>query len=132
MQVFLRILKELGIAIIFILLIVAILAFAFRDKVPFGTEVPEAVSYTAINQKDYVVADSAVEEAKSPDQIYKTSVKQLEEYITEKIVSPGRIAPFGSIDGAKDVPSEKVSDKSAIQNSSSGNSQIFTNESTLE
>lgn len=132
MQVFLRILKELGIAIIFILLIVAILAFAFRDKVPFGTEVPEAVSYSAISKKDFIVADSAVENAKSPDQIYKASVKQLEEYITEKIVSPGRIAPFGSTSGEADLPSEKVADKSAIQDSTTLNSQIFTNESTLE
>lgn len=135
MQIFLRILKELGIAIIFILLIVAILAFAFKDKVPFGTEVPEAVKYTVVDRDDFKVGDAGVEDKKNPDQVYQTSAKQLEEYITEKIVSPGRIAPFDSIESVPDVPSEIVSSKTNVpEESLSGteSGQDSTRELTLE
>lgn len=135
MQIFLRILKELGIALIFILLIVAILAFAFRDKVPFGTDVPEAVNYTVVNREDFKVGDTGVEDKKNPDQVYQTSAKQLEEYITEKIVSPGRIAPFDSIESVPDVPSETVSTKTNVSDetlSNTADGQASTEESTLE
>lgn len=133
MQIFLRILKELGIAIIFILLIVAILAFAFRDKVPFGTEVPEAVKYTAIDREAYTAVSTGIEEQKNPDQIYQTSAKQLEQYLTEKIVSPGRIEPFDTIESVSDIPEELVKNRFNIDGGfTDDDGQVSINESTLE
>lgn len=137
MQIFLRILKELGIAIIFILLILAILAFAFRDKVPYGTEVPKSVEYVNIDKKDYDVRGD-VENKENPTQTYQTSIEQLEEYLTEKIVSPGRFAPFDPIASVPDVPSEIVLNMSNLL-VTEGSGTVSTNvdfslteESTLE
>lgn len=136
MQIFTRILKELGIAILFMLLILAILAFAFRDKVPYGTKVPDSIDYANIDKKDYDVRGD-VEDKTNPTQTYQTSTAQLEAYLTEKIVSPGRFAPFDPIDSVPDVPSETILNMSdMLTTDENGNVltgvQNSTTESTLE
>lgn len=107
MQVFKRILKELGIAILFLLLILGVLAFAFYDKVPFSREVPDSIDYTNIEKSKYDVRGD-VEEQKNATQTYQTSVGQLESYLTEKIVSPGRFEPFAPVNSVSDIPNERV------------------------
>ncbi|MBO5179646.1 MAG: hypothetical protein J6B87_04805 [Clostridia bacterium] len=108
MQIFMRILKELGIALLFLLLILGILAFAFYDKVPYGTKVPDPIDYASINKDEYNIRGDLEDQANAT-QTYETSTSQLEEYLTEKIVSPGRFDPFNPINSVSDVPSEKVS-----------------------
>ncbi|MBR4111259.1 MAG: hypothetical protein IKK43_06220 [Clostridia bacterium] len=107
MQIFMRILKELGIALLFLLLILGALAFAFYDKVPFGKKVPDSVKYTRINKDDYNVRGN-VEDQASATQTFETSSSQLESYLTEKIVSPGRFDPFNPIESVSDIPTETV------------------------
>lgn len=107
MQIFMRILKELGIALLFLLLILGVLAFAFYDKVPFGTKVPEPIDYANINKEDYSVRGNLEDQANAT-QTYETSSSQLESYLTEKIVSPGRFDPFNQIQSVSDIPSETV------------------------
>lgn len=123
MQIFKRILKELLIALLFLLLILGILAIAFYDKVPFGTKVPGPIEYANINKNDYNVRGN-VEEQANATQTYETSSTQLESYLTEKIVSPGRFDPFNQIDSVSDVPTETIT--SGVQNAATP-----LNESTL-
>ena len=113
MQIFMRILKELGIALLFLLLILGVLAFAFYDKVPFGTKVPEPIDYANINRDDYNVRGN-VENQANATQTYETSTSQLEEYLTEKIVSPGRFDPFNPIESVSDVPTEIVNGNAGV------------------
>ena len=113
MQIFMRILKELGIALLFLLLILGVLAFAFYDKVPFGTKVPEPIDYANINRDDYNVRGN-VEDQANATQTYETSTSQLEEYLTEKIVSPGRFDPFNPIESVSDVPTEIVNGNAGV------------------
>lgn len=129
MQVFKRILKELGIAILFLLLILGVLAFAFYDKVPFGREVPDSIDYTNIDKSKYDVRGD-VEDRASATQTYQTSVGQLESYLTEKIVSPGRFEPFAPVDSVSDVPNERVGateDENNAQTKKSAQSESTAN-----
>ena len=126
MQIFLRILKELGIAIVFVLIILAVLAVAFYDKVPYGTEVPESIKYTNIERDEYNVRGD-VEDKFNPTLTYQTSNKQLEEYLTEKMVSPGRFAPFDPVTSVPDVPTDRVQSMSNMLMGEG--TTIITNES---
>ena len=108
MPIFLRILKELGIAMLFLLLILGVIAFVFYDKVPLGKVIPESVKYTKIDQAQYSVNGEGVEDKAAATQTYETSPSQLEEYLTEKIVNPGRFEPFSPVTSEPDIPSERV------------------------
>lgn len=123
MQIFMRILKELGIALLFLLLILAVLAFAFYDKVPFGKQIPESIKYTNINKDDYKPKGD-VEDKANATQTYETSTSQLESYLTEKIVSPGRFDPFNPINSVSDVPTEKIN--GSVNNNVSSQTPVQT------
>lgn len=131
MQVFMKIMKELGIAVLFLLLILCVLAFTFYDKVPFGKEIPEAVKYTKIEKSSYDVRGD-LEDRAGDTQTFQTSASQLEQYLTDKYVSPGRFEPFNTITSVSDIPNETVSISTAApvqkaQDNTSANTESGTN-----
>lgn len=129
MQIFKRILKELGIALLFLLLILAVLAFVFYDKVPFAKQVPEPVDYANINRDDYK-ARGDLEEQANATQVFETSSSQLEEYLTEKIVSPGRFDPFNPINSVSDIPSDIVNASQTTRNTNTNSVAVSTEPKT--
>ena len=108
MPIFLKVLKELGIALLFLLLILGVIAFVFYVKVPLGKVIPESVEYTKIDQSQFAVSGEGIEDKKAATQTFETSASQLEEYLTEKIVNPGRFEPFSPVTSEPDIPSERV------------------------
>ena len=117
MRLFMKIMKELGIALLFVLVILGVLAVAFHNRVPYGKEVPESINYVNIEKSNFDVRGD-VEDKANATLTYQTSAKQLESYLTEKIVSPGRFAPFDATNSVSDVPSEVVtSDSTTVSGS---------------
>lgn len=136
MPIFLRILKELGIALLFLLLILGVIAFVFYDKVPLGKVIPDSVKYTKIDQTQFKVTGEGIEDKKAATQTYETSASHLEEYLTEKIVNPGRFEPFSPITSEPDIPSERVGSgivgDEAQNGAKTGSTANTTGESVLE
>lgn len=108
MQIFLRILKETGIAIIVLALVSLVVWLLFQKQLPFlGQDIPDAVEYAEINVEDYnTVGD--IEDETNPTQVYEATNEQLTGYETDRYISTGLINPFSSNTATPDVPSERV------------------------
>ena len=57
-KIFLNILKEIGIAIGMLVVILAAAFIAFKDQLPYDEEVREAEQYVRVDIKDYSVSSS--------------------------------------------------------------------------
>lgn len=112
MQIAKRIFKEIGIALLFLILIVGILVIAFYEKVPFGKDVPEPKEYTAVDRTQYSV-NGNIEDMQNPTLIYQTTARDIQTMDTEKIVSPGKIGIFSPTTGVSNIPTERVSGSSS-------------------
>ncbi len=108
MEIFKRVLKEIGISCILILVIGAVIVVAFYNKIPFSKQIPESIHYSKINRNEYSVRGD-VENTTSETETFMSSAQELRYYELIKLVLPGKINPFSSIGGETDIPTEKVS-----------------------
>lgn len=116
MDVFLRILKEIGIAIGALVLVSLVVWLLFRNHLPFlGQAVPAPIEYTEINKSDFDI-EGNIEAETNPTQTYEATDKQLDGLESGRYVSTGGPNPFTSNNGESDVPSEMVT----ITNSANG------------
>ena len=53
MKILLNILKEIGIAIVIIVILAAVVFVAFKDKIPYGMEIPKGDKYVQADSKEY-------------------------------------------------------------------------------
>ncbi len=120
MEIFKKVLKEVGIALILILVIASVAVIAFYKQIPFAKQIPESINYTSIDKSEYEVRGD-VEDTRNDTETYMSSAKELRYYELVKLVLPGRIYPFGSINSGTDLPSESVSGTS-VSNSSQSSS----------
>ena len=108
MQVFLRILKETGIAIVVLMLVALVVWFLFKEQLPFlGQDIPDPVEYTEINKSDFDIKGD-IESETNPTLTYEATNEQLNGLITDRIISTGLPNPFNSNNAEADVPSERV------------------------
>lgn len=121
MQIFLRILKETGIAIVALALVTLIVWLLFNEQLPFlGRTIPNPIDYAEINREDFDITGD-IEDETNPTQTYEPTNEQLNGYITDRYISTGAPNPFTSNNAEPDVPSERVT----IENSAnSGTSEI--------
>lgn len=117
MQIFLRILKETGIAIIVMALVVLAIWLLFNKQMPFlGQPIPDAIEYAEIDIKDYSI-EGDIESETNPTQTYEATNAQLNGLQNDRYISTGLINPFSSSANAEpDVPSERVT----ISNTANG------------
>lgn len=119
MEIFKKVLKEIGIAFILILVIAGVAVIAFYKQIPFAKQIPESINYTSIDKTKYDVRGD-VENVKNDTETYMSSAKELRYYELIKLVLPGRVYPFGSINSGTDLPSEYVNGSSVSNPSQSG------------
>ncbi len=123
MDVFLRILKEVGISIVALILVGLVIFFLFHSQLPFLEEdIPAPVSYAGIDNKKFdIVGD--IEDEINPTQTYKSTNEFLQQYMLKGYVSTGTPNPFTSNGSQPDVPSERVtsapSQEDSMQSASS-------------
>lgn len=127
MQIFLRILKETGIAIVFLIIITAVVWLLFQKHVPFlGEKIPDPIEYAEINKADFDI-EGGIESETNPTLIYEATTANLQQYQDDRLVSTGTINPFTmSNSTGSDVPSERVT----ISNSANGNQNTDTVDNT--
>lgn len=108
MQVFLRILKETGIAIIVLVLVSLVVWLLFKEQLPFlGQDIPEPIEYAEVNKSDFDI-EGNIEDESNPTQTYEATNEQLNGYNTDRIISTGLPNPFNSNNTEADVPTERV------------------------
>lgn len=116
MQIFLRILKETGIAIIVLFLVAFLVWFLFQNQLPFlGKTIPDPVQYAGINKSDFDI-EGDIEDETNPTETHIVTQEQSQGFESERYVSTGVINPFSTEPAESDVPSERVT----IVNSANG------------
>lgn len=108
MQIFLRILKETGIAIIILMLVALVMWLLFNKHLPFlGQDIPDAIDYAEISESDFST-QGKIEDETNPTQTYEVTNEQLNGYVEDRYVSTGLPNPFNGNNAEPDVPSERV------------------------
>jgi hypothetical protein len=125
MQIFLRILKEIGIAILLLGILFAVGMLLFKNQIPFlSSDIPNPVSYDGINMADYDIKGD-LEDETDPTRTYTASNNSLRNMEREYLIMTGSANPFTSQGKAEqDIPSEYVT----IENKANSNYTETTTE----
>ena len=108
MEIFMRILKETGIAIIVLALVTFIIWVMFNDQMPFlGQAIPNPIEYAEVNPSDFDIKGD-IESETNPTLTWEVTQGQSQGFEEDRYVSTGGINPFNSNRAESDVPSERV------------------------
>lgn len=109
MKILLNILKEIGIAIVIIVILAAVVFIAFKDKIPYGMEIPKGDKYVQADSKEYSAAsNNRLENIKQITVTHETEPIQITNAENDVRMQTGKATPFGDIDSNSDLPTEKV------------------------
>lgn len=113
-KVLLTILKEIGIALLILVILCAAIVLAFRDQLPFDEEIREAEEYKKINLAEYKAASGDRTSGLEVVVItHKADSNQITEAENIDRIQTGKYTPFGSIDSTSDLPTEMVGSNSS-------------------
>ena len=109
MKILLNILKEIGIAIVIIVILAAVVFVAFKDKIPYGMEIPKGDKYVQADSKEYSAAsNNRLENIKQITVTHETEPIQITNAENYVRIQTGKATPFGDISSNSDLPTEKV------------------------
>lgn len=126
MQIFLRILKETGIAIIVLFLVAFLVWFLFQNQLPFlGKSIPDPVQYAGINKSDFDI-EGDIEDETNPTETHLVTQEQSKGFENNRYVATGVINPFSTETAESDVPSERVTIVNSANGGKSGDAVLGT------
>ena len=110
MKIFLNILKEIGIGILIIVILLAVTVLAFRKQLPYDEQIREGEEYTKVNMQQYSAAASSdrTEGVTATTIVHEADSNQIIEAESEVRIQTGKDTPFGSISTTSNLPTEKV------------------------
>ena len=98
MKILLNILKEIGIAIVIIVILAAVVFVAFKDKIPYGMEIPKGDKYVQADSKEYSAAsNNRLENIKQITVTHETEPIQITNAENDVRMQTGKATPFGTI-----------------------------------
>lgn len=108
-DIFLKILKEVGIGFAILIVLAAITVFAFSSQLPFDEKIPTGEKYVEADMDDYSVSSTdRISEINQITITHETNQGQIISAENEVRIQTGKYTPFGTIDNTTDLPSEKV------------------------
>lgn len=110
MQIFLRILKEVGIAIVILILLLVGGFMLFRSQIPFlSSDIPAPVKYAGIDAADFQIVGSYEDET-DDTKAYQATNTNLRGLESERKIQTGAPNPFvvTSVEEESDMPTETV------------------------
>ena len=121
-DIFLTILKEVGIGLAILVVLAAVTVFAFSSQLPFDEEVPKGDKYVEANLDDYSVSSTdRISEINQITITHETNQGQIISAENEVRIQTGKYTPFGTIGSTTDLPSEKVGVTVKVSDSKSNN-----------
>lgn len=131
MQIFLRILKEMGIAILILGLLFLFIFLLFGKQLPFlSQDIPNSLEYGGIDETVYRAVGS-LEDETDPTKYYQSSNPQVRVYENEHRIETGLSNPFGKTTGLDtDMPQEKVSIENKASKVYAGETKVVSGDST--
>ena len=95
MKILLNILKEIGIAIVIIVILAAVVFVAFKDKIPYGMEIPKGDKYVQADSKEYSAAsNNRLENIKQITVTHETEPIQITNAENDVRMQTGKATPF--------------------------------------
>lgn len=108
-DIFLKVLKEIGIGLVVLIVLAAVTVFAFSRQLPFDEKVPTGEKYVEADMDDYSVSSTdRISEINQITITHETNQGQIISAENEVRIQTGKYTPFGTIDNTTDLPSEKV------------------------
>lgn len=108
-NIFLGIIREIGIAIVILVILAAVIALAFKDQLPYNVEVPTGENYVRANLKSYSVSSTdRISEVNAITITHEASQGNIKDAESEIRIQTGKYTPFATINGVSDLPTEKV------------------------
>ena len=105
----LKVLKEIGIALLLIVGVVIVAAIVFIDKIPIAIEIPEPEVYVTVDRDEFLVANDGIENAQSATVIYESTSTDLENYGSDLRYISGRTEPLTNSDSSTaDIPTDII------------------------
>ena len=109
MKIFLSILRELGILIVIVLVLLAATFFAFKEQIPYAKEIPAGKEYTIADRKEYSVSSSnRLDDVEAVTITHETVSSQIVDAENAVRIQTGKNTPFGTISSESDLPTEKI------------------------
>lgn len=115
--------KEIGIALLMIVILGAVTVVAFYNQVPYGKEIPKGEEYAKVNKEEYSVSShDRLAEVKAVTVTHEANSSQITDAENDVRLTTGKYTPFGGISSTSDLPSEKIGTAVAIPNQSAPSS----------
>lgn len=131
-KIILNILKEIGIAIGILVILLALVVVTFKDQLPYDEEVREADEYVKADLKEYSISSNRIEEVTAITVTHEADSSQIVEAENQVRIQTGKNTPFGSISGTSDLPTEKVGVTVSIDDTATLDKNDATNDGELE
>lgn len=111
--------KEIGIALVMIVILGAVTVVAFYNKIPYGKEIPKGEEYVKANKEEYSVSShDRLAEVKAITVTHEADSTQITNAENDVRLTTGKDTPFGTISSTSDLPSEKVGTVIEVPNTS--------------
>ena len=108
-NIFLAIIREIGIAILILAVLAAVIVLAFKDQLPYDDVIPVGEKYVRADKKTYSVSSTdRISEIDAIKITHEANAGQIIEAENQIRIQTGKYTPFGTIDGSSDLPSERV------------------------
>ncbi len=108
-DVLLKILKEIGIAVIILVVLAGVTVLAFKDQLPYDEVIREGDAYEKADLKNYSVSSSdRISEVEAITVTHEANGNQIIQAENDVRIQTGKETPFGTIGNNTDLPSEKV------------------------
>ena len=109
MKKFLKVLKEVGIALAAFLCVIGARAYLFIKKIPIADEIPQAAHMNLPPETDFAVATGGIENAQNETVVYQSTTTDLENYGSELRYISGKTEPLSnSSTGTSDIPTDVI------------------------
>ena len=130
-KVLLNILKEIGIGLAILVVLIAVAIVAFKDQLPYDEVIRNGEEYEKANLKEYSVSSSdRIQEVTAITVTHEAESNQIVEAENEVRIQTGKNTPFGSISGTTDLPTEKVGQSLTITETPSSTNKDNTSTTT--
>lgn len=132
-NVFLTIIREIGILLIILVILSAVMVLAFKDQLPYDDIVPSGEQYTQVNKNSYTVTSTdRISEIDAVTVVHEANQSQIISAENDVRITTGKYTPFGTIDSTTDLPSEKVGVSTTTVTKSGDSAKDNTNDDSKE